>query len=47
LGERIQVGLIHVRKTLTVTAEPHSFRLGIDGETLAVVPWISAREVHR
>jgi hypothetical protein len=43
--QRIQVTMIHARKTVTVTTEDDSFRLVIDGETVAVVPRTTTREV--
>ena len=43
----IQVGMIHARKVVTVTAEDHAFQLGIDGQTVATVPHTSGREIHR
>ncbi|HWG65124.1 MAG TPA: IS481 family transposase [Streptosporangiaceae bacterium] len=45
--QRIQVGMIHARKTVTVIAEDDSFHLGIDGETVAIVPRTTTREIHR
>jgi hypothetical protein len=45
--QKIHVGMIHARKTVTVTAENDSFTLAIDGETAAVVPRTTTREVHR
>jgi transposase InsO family protein len=45
--QKIHVGMIHARKTVTVTAEDDSFTLAIDGETVAVVPRTTTREVHR
>ena len=45
--QKIQAGMIHARKTVTVIAEDDSFRLVIDGETVAVVPRTTSREVHR
>jgi transposase InsO family protein len=45
--QKIQVGLIHDHKIATVTAEDHSFRLSIDGQTVAVVPRTTSREIHR
>jgi len=45
--QRIQVGMIHARKIVTVTAEDHSFRLDIDGDTVAIVPRTTSREIHR
>jgi transposase InsO family protein len=45
--QKIHVGMIHARKTITVTAEDDQFTLDIDGEAVAVVPRTTAREVHR
>ena len=45
--QRIQAGMIHARKIVTVTADDDSFRLDIDGETVAVVPRTSGKEIHR
>jgi hypothetical protein len=45
--QRIQVGMIHARKIVTVTADDCSFRLDIDGETVAVLPRTTSREIHR
>jgi hypothetical protein len=45
--QRIQVGMIHARKTVTVTAEDHQFRLVIDGQTVSVVPRTTSGEIHR
>jgi hypothetical protein len=45
--QRIQVGMIHVRKVVTVTADDHSLRVDIEGETVAIVPWTTNREIHR
>jgi transposase InsO family protein len=45
--QKIQVGLIHAGKIVTVTAEDHSFRLVIDGQAAGVVPRTTAREIHR
>jgi len=36
--QRIQVGMIHARKIVTVTADDHSFQLDVDGDTVAIVP---------
>jgi hypothetical protein len=36
--QKIHVGMIHARKTVTVTAEDDQFTLAIDGETVGVVP---------
>jgi hypothetical protein len=38
------VGLTHAGKTVTVHAGNDSFRLVIDGETVAVVPRTTSRE---
>jgi hypothetical protein len=45
--QKIHVGMIHAGKTVTVHAEDDSFRLVIDGETVAVVPRTTSREIHR
>ena len=45
--QRIQVGMIHACKIVTVTASDHSFRLEIDGDTVAVVPRTTISEIHR
>ena len=44
--QRIQVGMIHARKIVTVTSDDHTFRLDIDGQTVATVPRTSGREIH-
>ena len=45
--QKIQVGLVHAGKIVTVTAEEHSFRLEVDGQAAGVVPRTTAREIHR
>ena len=45
--QRIQVGMIHARKVVTVTADDHSFRLDIEGHAIGVVLRTTNREVHR
>jgi len=45
--QRIQVGMIHARKTVTVTATDHSFQIALDSETISVVPRTTTREIHR
>jgi transposase InsO family protein len=45
--QKIQVGLIHAGKVVTVTAEDHGFRLVVDGQVAGVVPRTTAREIHR
>ena len=45
--QKIQVGMIHARKIVTVTAEDDLFKLVIDDETVAIVPRTTTREVHR
>jgi len=45
--QKIQVGLIHAGKIVTVTAEDHSFRLIVDGQPGRVVPRTTTREIHR
>jgi hypothetical protein len=44
--QRTQVGMIHVRKVVTVTVDGHSVRADIDRETVAVVPRTTSREIH-
>jgi hypothetical protein len=39
--------MIHASKTVTVTADDHSFQLDIDGETIGTVPRTISREIHR
>jgi transposase InsO family protein len=46
-SQKIQVGLVHAGKTVTVTAEDHSFRIQVDSETVRVVPRTTTREIHR
>jgi hypothetical protein len=45
--QRIQAGLPHAGKTATVTCQDDTFRVVIDGETVAVVPRLTTREVRR
>ena len=45
--QKIQVGLIHAGKIVTVTAGDHSFRLEVDGHDAGVVPRTTASEIHR
>ena len=45
--QKIQAGLIHAGKIVTVAAGDHSFRFIIDGQTVAVVPRTTSREIHR
>jgi transposase InsO family protein len=45
--QRIQVGMTHAGKIVTVLPEDDSFRLVIDGETAAVVPRTTSRETGR
>jgi hypothetical protein len=45
--QRIQAGMIHARKIVTVTVDDHTFQLDIDGQTVATVPRTSGREIHR
>jgi hypothetical protein len=44
--QRIRVGMIHVRKVVTVTDDDRSLRVDIDGETAAIVPRTTSREIH-
>jgi hypothetical protein len=45
--QKIHVGIIRARKTVTVTAEDDQLTLVIDDETVGVVPRTTTREVHR
>ena len=45
--QKIQVGLIHAGKIVTVTAGDHAFRLIIDGQAVGVVPRTTTSEIHR
>ncbi len=45
--QRIQVGMSHAGKTVTVLTENDSFRLVIDDETVGVVPRTTTREIDR
>ena len=46
-GQRIQAGMTHAGKIVTVICENDSFRLVIDGETVGVVPRTTSREIDR
>ena len=45
--QKIQVGLIHAGKIVTVTAGDYSFRLAVDGQAAGVVARTTTREIHR
>jgi transposase InsO family protein len=45
--QRIQVGMTHARKIVTVICENNTFRLVIDGETVAAVPRTTSRQIDR
>ncbi len=45
--QKIQVGMIHARKIVTVTAGDHSFQLDIDGESVGTIPRTTSSEIHR
>jgi transposase InsO family protein len=45
--QKIQVGMIHAGKTVTVLAGDETFRLVIDGETVTAVPRTTSSEIHR
>ena len=45
--QRIQVGMTHAGKIVTVICENTSFRLVIDGETVRTVPRTTSREIER
>jgi transposase InsO family protein len=45
--QKIQVGMTHAGKIVAVVTENNSFRLVIDGETVAVVPRTTSHEIGR
>jgi len=45
--QRIQVGMTHAGKIVTVVTENNTFRLIIDSETVGVVPRTTSREIDR
>lgn len=45
--QKIQVGMIHARKLVTVTAKDNRFKLVIDGQTVTIVPRTTSKEIHR
>ena len=45
--QRVQVGMIHARKIVTVTASDHTFEVLVDGQVVAVVPRTTSRELRR
>jgi transposase InsO family protein len=45
--QKIQVGMIHARKTVTVTADSDCFTVVLGEETVAVVPRTTSREINR
>jgi hypothetical protein len=45
--QKIQAGMIHAGKTVTVICENTHFRLVINGETVTVVPRTTISEIHR
>jgi len=45
--QRIQVGMTHAGKIVTVVTENNSFRLVIGGDTAAAVPRTTSYEINR
>jgi len=45
--QKIQVGMTHAGKIVTVITENNAFRLVIDAETVAVVPRTTSHEIDR
>jgi hypothetical protein len=45
--QRIQVGMTHAGKVVTVVCENNCFRLVIDGEDVRVVPRTTSRQIDR
>jgi hypothetical protein len=44
---RIQIGMTHAGKTITVIPDSNSFRVVIDGETAVIVPRTTSTEIDR
>jgi hypothetical protein len=45
--QKIHVGMLHARKTVTVTADSNTFTVVTGSETIAVVPRTTTREINR
>lgn len=45
--QKIQAGMSHAGKIVTVACEKNSFRLITDGDTVAEVPRLTSREIDR
>jgi hypothetical protein len=45
--QRIQVGMTHAGKIVTVVPETNAFRLVIDGDTVAAVPRTTSHDIGR
>ena len=45
--QKIQAGMTHAGKIATVVCEKNSFRLVIDGDTIAEVPRTTSQEISR
>jgi hypothetical protein len=45
--QKIQVGMTHAGKIVTVVTETNSFRLVIDGDTIRTAPRTTSREIDR
>jgi hypothetical protein len=45
--QKIQVGMTHAGKIVTVVPANNSFRLVIDGDTVGVVPRTTSYEINR
>lgn len=45
--QRIHVGMIHARKTVTVAADKGQFLLSIDSEMIGALPCTTTRGIHR
>jgi hypothetical protein len=45
--QRIQVGMTHAGKIVTVVPETNTFRLVIDGDTVATVPRTTSHQIDR
>ena len=45
--QKIQVGMTHAGKIVTVATENNTFRLVIDGDTVATVPRTTSHQIDR
>jgi hypothetical protein len=46
-GQKIQVGLVHARKTVEVTAEPDTYRITVEPGITITAPRTTSRDIRR